>query len=162
MHYEKARVDDALAYDRNVVEHVLGLLETCRCIDVPSELGTDALEPLEKRLAREVFRSVEAHVLEEMCETVLVVALLICSDVSREVEFSPLCRLVIVADVIGHAVLQLSYPYFRVIGERCLAEGNRSGEDRRNENKQTLHSIKIGLYFLITTLDAHSCYILQI
>ena len=132
---EKARVKDALPYDRDVVEHVLCLLEACRSVDVASELSSDALEPVEELLAREVFCTVEAHVLEEVSKTVLVVFLLECSDVSREVEFRSLSRLVVVADVIGHAVLKLSCSYCRVVWKRCLTERHCGSEDRCNEDE---------------------------
>ena len=122
MKYEEARVDDAFPYDRYVVEHVLSLLEACRCVDVSSELGSDALKPLKKGLAREVFRSVEAHVLEEVSETVLVIVFLECSYVSSKVEFSSLCWLIVVADVIGHTVFELAGSYGRVVWKLVLTK----------------------------------------
>ena len=135
MKHEKARVEDAFPYDRYVVEHVLSLLEACRCVDVSSELGSDALKPLEKALSREVFRSVEAHMLEEVSEAVLVIVLLECSDVSCKVELSPLCRLVVVADVISHTVFELACSYGRIVRKRCLTECHCCSEDCCNENK---------------------------
>ena len=75
------------------------LLESGRCVDVPSEFGSDALEPVEHCLVREILCAVEAHVLEEVGESVLVVFLLECSHVRGKIEFCPLCGLVVVADV---------------------------------------------------------------
>ena len=135
MEDEKARVKDALPYYRDVVEHVLCLLEACRSVDVASELSSDALEPVEELLSREVFRTVEAHVLEEVSKSVLMVFLLECSYVCREIEFRSLSRLVVVADVIGHAVLKLSCSYCRVVWERCLTERHCGSEDRCNEDE---------------------------
>ena len=135
MEDEKARVKDALPYYRDVVEHVLCLLEACRSVDVASELSSDALEPVEELLSREVFRTVEAHVLKEVCKTVLVVFLLEGSDVSGKIEFCPLSRLVVVADVIGHAVLKLSCSYCRVVWKWILTERHCGSEDRCNDDE---------------------------
>ena len=143
MKNEKTRVDDAFAYDRNVVEHVLSLLESCRSVDVSTELCSDALEPVEERLAREVLCTVEAHMLEEVCETVLVVLLLECSYVSSEVELGSLSRLVVVTDVVGHAVLELAYFHCRVI-RKCLwllTERYSCSKNCCQKDKYTFHSL---------------------
>ena len=50
-----------------------------------------------------------------MCETVLVRSLLNCSDIGCKVEFSPLCGLVIVPDVVGHPVVELADAHRRII-----------------------------------------------
>ena len=73
--------------------------------------------------------------LEEVCETVLVISLLVCTNVSCKVEFSSLSWLVIVADVVCQTVLELTCPDSVVIRKRSLSESNRSGENGRNENK---------------------------
>ena len=93
------------------------------------------MKPVEECLAREVLCSVEAHVLKEVGQTVLVVFLLEGSDVGGEIELCPLCRLVIVTDIIGHAVLKLSDLYLRIVRKRCLTERRRCSEYGCNENK---------------------------
>ena len=73
--------------------------------------------------------------LEEVSETVLVIVLLECSNVSCKVELSPLCWLVVVADVISHTVFELAGSYGWVVRKRCLTECHCCSEDSCNENK---------------------------
>ncbi len=119
---EQTAVESRLACSGHVGDVIDGLVDGCVGIEVSAELHTDRLAIADDIVLGEVLRAVEAHVLEEVGETVLVVFLLEGSDVSSEIEFSPLCRLVVVADIIGHAVVQLSYPYCRVIGKRSLTK----------------------------------------
>ena len=115
MQDEQTCVHYGFAYKRNVVEHVYGLLDACRCIDVPSEFRTDALEVFQDALVREILCPVEAHVLEEMRQTVLVRGLLDCAYIRGEIEFRPVGRLVVVPDVIGEPVVKLACADRRVI-----------------------------------------------
>ena len=73
--------------------------------------------------------------LKEVRKTILVVLLLEGTDVSCKIEFRSLSRLVVVADVIGHAVLKLSCSYCRVVWKRCLTERHCGSEDRCNEDE---------------------------
>ncbi len=136
VHHEKAGIDDALAGHRYVVEHVGGLFDPSRGVDVAAELRSDSLEIFKKRLAREILRPVEAHMLEEMGETVLVRGLLNRPDIGREVELGSLCGLVVVPDVVGQPVVKLSHPDFRVIRKllKVLSERGRRGEKQREAN----------------------------
>ena len=85
----------------------------------------------EDALAGEVFGAVEAHVFEEMGKTVLVVFFLESADVSSEIEFAALCRLVVVTDEVGHAVFQLTDFDSRVGGQRL----ELLSKSRQYENK---------------------------
>ena len=122
MQYKEARVNDALADDGDVVEHVLCLLKACRGVDVTAELGTDTLQILKQFLVGEILCTVETHVLKEVGKTVLVVLLLESTYICRQVELGTLCRLRIVTDVIGKSVLELANSYIRVNRQYCLRE----------------------------------------
>ena len=147
MQDEQARVDDAFAYQRNVVEHIYCLLYTCRGVDIASELRPDALEVLEDAFPREVLRPVEAHVLEEVGETVLVRSLLDGSDICGQIEFGSVFRFVVVSDVVGEPVLELPLPYSRVIGQLVLPEDRHGSENGHEENKNPFHILYIKKYF---------------
>ena len=112
---QKAGVHHRFPYQRNIIEHIGGLVNACGGVDIASERSPDALKPIQNALVREILRAVEAHVLKEVRETVLVRCLLNSSDIGGEIELSPAGRLVIVSDVIGQTVLQLSLFYGRVI-----------------------------------------------
>ena len=133
VHDEETRVYDALTNDRNIVEHVLCLLEACGSIDVSAELGTDALKPVEKSLSREILCTVEAHMLEEVCKTILVILFLVCTYVSSEIELCSLSRLVVMTDVVSHSVLKLSNLYLRIVRKWILTESCKCGEKCRSQ-----------------------------
>ena len=150
MHHEKTRVDDALADHWDIVEHVVSLLETSSCIDVAAELGTDALEILEKRLSREILCTVETHVLEEVSKTVLVVSLLVSAHICSEIELSSLSRLVVVADVVSHAVLKLACLHSRIVWKYGLTESHHCSKDSCNTEDESFHVLFIkGLFVLL-------------
>ncbi len=122
VHNQKAGVDDSLAGHRNVVEHIGGLFNSCRRVDVASELRSNPLEVFQQGLLGEILGSVEAHMLKEVRKTVLIRGLLNGADICGEVELSPLGRFVVVTDVIGHSVLEFPHPDFGVIGKLRLRE----------------------------------------
>ena len=115
MQDKQAGVSYRRPYQRNVVEHILCLVESSRGVYIAAEGCADALEPFEETLAREILGSVEAHVLEEVGETVLVRSFLDGTHVGCEVEFGTVGRFVIVPDVIGEPVIQGSLADCRVV-----------------------------------------------
>ena len=117
MHDEQAGVHHGGAYQRDVVEHVDGLLHSGRCVHVASEGCAYALQPVEYAFPGEVLGSVEAHVLEEVRETVLVGKLLKRAHMGGEIELGAVLGLVVVTDIIGQSVVKLADPGFRVAGE---------------------------------------------
>ena len=141
---QKAGVHDRLPHQRNIIEHVGGLVNACGGVDIASERGSDALQPVQDLLVREVLGAVEAHVLKEVRETVLVRGLLNGSDIRGEVKLSPAGRLVIVSDVIGQTVLQLADLDRRVIRQLLhlsLSDERRSGQHKgRDENQKSFHN----------------------
>ena len=135
MHDQDAGVDNALVDEGNVGEHVDGLLDSGGSVDVATEGSSDALEIVEDLLSGEVLRSVEAHVLEEVGETVLVGGLLNCADVGGEVELGPSGGFLIVTDVVGESVLEMTYAYGGIIRKvlELLPENRTDGEGYDSE-----------------------------
>ena len=115
MQDQEACVNDGLSHQRNIVEHVLGLVDAGGGIDIATKGGTYALEPVENALPREVLCSIETHVLKEMSETILIWGFLDSAHICGQVELCPLGGLVIVADVIGQAVVERSLTNRRIV-----------------------------------------------
>ena len=113
----QAGVHDGFALDGDIVQHVLGFLETGGGVDVPAEFRADGAEIVQDALVGEVRRSIEAHVLKEVREAVLVWGFLDGADVGGKIEFRPPRRKLVVADVIGKSVFQVSYADRRIVGE---------------------------------------------
>ena len=135
MHDEETGVDNALTRHRHVVEHVLGGFYTGGSVDIAAELGANVLQVLEHLLAGEILEAVETHMLKEVGQTVLVRSLLDCSDMCREVELGTLCRLVVMPDVVSHAIVQLADFHGRIVGKRALSASDDCGaKDRCKEN----------------------------
>ncbi len=130
--HEQTGVYDALAYHRYVVKHVCRLLDTGSRIDIVSEIGSYALKIFQKQLSREILGSVEAHVLEEVSQTVLVRGLLDCAHMRCKIKFRPLGRFVIVLDVISQAIVQLAYTDSLVVRQQHLRMRRKS--ERRGKN----------------------------
>ena len=141
---QKAGVHHRFPYQRNIIEHIGGLVNACGSVHVAAERSPDALKPVQNALVREILRAVEAHVLKEVRETVLVRGLLNGSYIGGEIELSPAGRLVIVSDVIGQTVLQLADLDRRVIRQLLhlsLSDERRSGQYKgRDENQKFFHN----------------------
>ena len=106
----RAGVHYGLTLDGNVVEHVLGFLETGGCIDVAAEFGTDGAEVIQDGFTGEMLRTVEAHVLQEVSQAVLGgVFFLDGTYIGGEVEFCPSLGKFVVADKVSKTVVQMSY-----------------------------------------------------
>ena len=115
---EQAAVGHALTLYGNIVEHVLGFLETGGRIDVAAELGSYALQIVEYALAGEALGAVEAHVLEEVGETVLVGCLIDTAGLGGQIELGPVFGKGVLADVIGESVFELAHFHGRIVRKR--------------------------------------------
>ena len=62
--------------------------------------------------------SVEAHVLEEVGEAVLVGSLLDCTDIGGKIKLGTSFREFVVTDVVSESVVKLAHLYGRVARER--------------------------------------------
>ena len=140
---QQAGINHALTDQRDVVEHVLGLLDAGGSIDIAAEGSTDALEPVQDAFLREILRAIEAHVLQEVGEAVLVRGLLDGADVGGQVEFRPSLRLFIVTDVIGQAIVQLPFADGGIIRKLRHLLGTQekgSGQNGSKGKEDFLHS----------------------
>ena len=88
------------------LEHVDRLVEARVCVDVGAELHPDRLEIVDERLLLEVLRSVERHVLDEVCEPELVLVLEDGARVHDEAQFRPVLRLIVLVHEVAQAVVQ--------------------------------------------------------
>ena len=106
----QAGVHYGLPLHGDVVEHILGFLETGGCIDVAAEFGTDGAEVIQDGFTGEMLRTVEAHVLQEVSQAVLGgVFFLDGTYIGGEVEFCPSLGKFVVADKVSKTVVQMSY-----------------------------------------------------
>ena len=113
----QAGVHDGGALDGDVVEHVLGFLEAGGGVHVPAEFGADGTEIVQDSLVREMRGAVEAHMLQEVREAVLVGGFLDGAHVRGEIEFRPALRELVVADVVGESVVQMAHADRRIVGK---------------------------------------------
>ena len=149
---KEAGVDNGLADKRDVVQHVLGLLDAGGSIDIAAEGGADALKPVEDALAGEILGAVEAHVLEEVSQSVLVGLFLDSTYVGGEVELGTLLGLFVMTDVIGQAVLKFTRAHCRVVGKllELLRAGERKrGDEQGSDKEKSFHLKKLRIRFMI-------------
>ena len=157
MHDQQGRIHHALPHRRNAGQLIRGLLHAGRRIDVPAEMGALVLKIGNNPLPGEVLGAVQAHVLQEMGQTILVRILLDGTDIGQEIEVRPLRRLLIVPDIIDKAVLQFAVPDLgiplQLFAEIDLRAGSQSEQYGCDSQKESLHikSIKV---FLRTRNDS--------
>ena len=141
---EQAAVGHALTLHGDVVEHVLCLLKAGGRVDVAAELGSDALEVVEYALAGEALGAVEAHVLEEVGETVLVGSLEDTSGLGGQIELGPVFGKRVLADVIGESIVELTNLHGGIVRKRLhhrvLGREAQSSESRCEKNKDSFHT----------------------
>ena len=94
--------------------HIDGLVEAGVSVEVGTEHHTLAAQFVNHAVARETLNSVEGHVLGEVRQTLLVVVLLVGAGVHGETELHAVFRVVVLTDVIGHAIVQLAYRHVRI------------------------------------------------
>ena len=132
MQDRKDGVDSALASHRNVLYHILGIVPARAGIEVVAEHYADLFQIVYHGLSRQVLRTVESHVFEEVSQTLLVVVLLYGTHVMQDVEAGLPFGLLVVADVVGHAVFELAYTKI-LIGRDRLQSLSRYA--RRSDKK---------------------------
>ena len=142
---QQRRVDDAFARGRHVADVVDRLVPARTGVEVGAELHADRLQILGQHLAREVLRAVEGHVLEEVGQALLRVVLLDGADVVQDVEVGLPLGLFVVADVVGHSVLQLARADLVVHRDRRhrieLRHGAARGEEHRQQHRYFFHRL---------------------
>ena len=120
VHDEQGGVDDAFARGGHIGEAIDCLIQCRVGVDISAEVHTDGLEIVDDTLAREMLRTVECHVLQEVRETVLVVLLEDSAYGLGDMELATLLGILVVADVVSQSVVQMSYAY-------CGINGNGRG-----------------------------------
>lgn len=98
---QQAGVDNALAGDRSVHDHINRFVETCISVEVLAPAHPDALGKFIHAVSGEVLGPVERHVFEEMGQSALVLVFQDRSDILGDKEIRTVFRLCVVADVIG-------------------------------------------------------------
>ena len=115
---QQGAVHDALADGRHVADVIHGLVPRGSGVEVGAELHADFLQVFDDHFTRQILRTVEGHVLQEVGETLLVVVLLDGADVVQDIEVGLVLRLFVMADVVGHPVLQPARADVLVRGNR--------------------------------------------
>ena len=114
---EQTGVDDALARGGHVRDVIDRLVDGGVGVQVAAELHADGLAPLHDVVALEVLGAVEAHVLQEVGQTALLVVLLYGAHALCEVDLGPLLRPGIVTDVVGQSVVEPAHAHVFVDGD---------------------------------------------
>ena len=102
----------------HVVYIIYGLVDAGIGIQVSTEFHTDALAVFHHAIAREMLRAVEAHVLQEMGQTALVLVFQDGAHFLGDVEIGLPLRLLIVPDVVGQSVVKLADAHLRIDRDR--------------------------------------------
>ena len=105
MQDQQAGVDNALASDRSVHDHVDRFVETCISVEVLTSAHPDAFGKFIHAMPWEVLCSVERHVFKEMGQSALVFVFQDRSDILGDKEIRTVFRLCIVSDVISQPVI---------------------------------------------------------
>ena len=109
MQNKQTRVDGTSNLHIDIVDVIDSFVESRVGIEVLTELHTDALQVLLQTITREVFCAIEAHVLEEVSQSALVIIFLYGTYALGDVEIATLLGPLIMANVIRKAVLQFTH-----------------------------------------------------
>ena len=93
-----------------------GLVEPRVGVDVAAELHTVLLQLVDHSVSGVALDAVEGHVLAEVGETLLVVALHDGTGVGDQAELDHVLRFLVVADIVGETVFELAVADFLVQG----------------------------------------------
>ena len=105
---QQARVLHTFASGRYTRDVVNSALYACVSIKVVTKLNTHAFAPLHQIVAGKTLGAIEAHVFEEVCQSTLIVFFHYRTHFLSNVEFSLSFRIIVVTDIIGQSVRQLS------------------------------------------------------
>ena len=105
MHHEQRTVHDPFAVRRHVTQTINGLVDRGVSIDVTTEIDTYRLKIVDDALTREMLRTVERHMLQEVRQTVLMILFEDSTDSLRDMELCTLFGLLVMTDIIGQSVV---------------------------------------------------------
>ena len=80
-------------------------------VNQPEPTPISSLEETIHTVPREMLTAIEAHMLQEMGQSPLVVLFLQTTRALRQIETRPVLRPVVIFDIIGEAILQPSDPH---------------------------------------------------
>ena len=142
---EQAAIDNSLTGSGHVRDVIYRTVNAGISIQVTTELDSDGLTPFDDVVAFEVLGAVEAHVLQEVCQTALVVVLLNSADTLGNIELSTLLGPGVVTNVVCQTVVQLTNTDFRVCRNGLLRHHGCRTHQRQGSHHQFL--------------QFHSCFI---
>ena len=103
-------VHERLSGDRRSVNVVAGLAPGRESVHVGPEADAVFTEELQHLLTRVMLYSVECHMLQKMCEAVLVVILLKRTDIVHDVEIRHSGRIRAMPDIVSQSVVKFPCP----------------------------------------------------
>ena len=137
--HQQTRVDDTLALERCRTDVIYSLVDRGIGIEIGTKLNADSLAPGHDAqalaLAREVLGTIKCHMLEEVSQTALTGLLLYRSHTLGNIEIGQTCLLSVVADIVGHAILELTLADGGVLWQalgHCRYRQQRQSQKRTN------------------------------
>ena len=118
MQNQQARINKSGMSDRNIAQVVNSFGECCIGIDVAAKSHAMFFQHVQNTFVGEIFGAIGVHVLEKVCQAILVIIFEQCTDILDDVKTGPLLGLFVVPDVISHAVWQFADPESRIRGNR--------------------------------------------
>ena len=101
MQDQQAGIDYAFACHRGIHDHINRFVETGIGIEIFTHTHADALGKIVHSFVRKVFRAVEGHMFQEVCQSALILFFQHGAYVLGDIKVSPFFRLFIMTDVIG-------------------------------------------------------------
>ena len=108
---------------RYIIYIIYGLVDAGIGIEILTKLHTDTLTILDDAIAGEVLGTIEAHVLQKMCQSALVLLFKDRAYLLSNVEVGLTLGLSIVTDIIRHSILKFAHSYGRVNRNRLTLLG---------------------------------------
>ena len=144
---EQAGVLHTYAGGGNGRDVVYGLVGAGICVEILTEFHTDRLKPGYELVAGEVLGSVEAHMLQEVGETALVVVLKNRSDLLGDEEVCLTFGGLVVADVVVEAVGEHSVAHLRV-GRQFVGLLGEAGEGHHGHRESGEQRFEVEFHWI--------------
>ena len=116
---QQTGIDNTLTFQRSRTNMIDRLVDGCRGIEIGTELYADSLAPRYDAqflpFARKVLGAVESHVLQKMGQSALTGFFQNAAHTLGNVEVGQSCLLGIVANVVGHTILELPLANGRIL-----------------------------------------------
>jgi len=99
--HQKGAVNYSLAVGRNIGQVVNGFVKRGKGVDVEAKLNANRFKVVDYTLTRKMLGAVESHVLQKMCQTVLVILLKYCTYILGNKKFCALLGFGVLPNVVG-------------------------------------------------------------